>query len=83
MVEIRLTRSDIDQYKREILETSVLIRLDEAATILAVHPRTVQRRVDEGKLVPYNDNNSQKGIRFLASELKRYVAEMRGKLRED
>ena len=77
MTRVRITREEIDTYKREVLETSVLVRLDEAAAIMAVSRSTVLRRVDEGKLIPYNDNGGQKGVRFLASELQRYVREMR------
>ena len=73
----RITRKEIDAYKREVLESSVLVRLDEASAILAVSSTTVMRRVDEGRLVPYNDNSTRKGVRFLASELQRYVREMR------
>ena len=77
MVKERITRLEIDSYKREVLEMTVLVRLDEAAAILAVNPRTVLRRAEEGRLAPYNDNRTSKGIRFLASELQRYVKEMR------
>ena len=80
MVNVRITRDEIDNYKREILESSVLVRLDEAAAILAVHKSTVVRRVEEGRLTPYNDNGNQKGVRFLAAELQRYVREMRLKV---
>lgn len=73
----RITRKDLDQYKREILDQTVLVRLDEAAAILAVHPRTLLRRVEDGRIVPYNDNPSSKGIRFLASELRKYVNDMK------
>lgn len=77
MVKERITRQEIDAYKREMLEQSVLVRLDEAAAILAVSRSTVVNRVNEGRLTPYNDNGNRKGLRFLASELKRYVREMR------
>lgn len=73
----RITRGEINTYKREQLEKTVLVRLDEAAAILAVSPRTLQRRVDEGRIQAYNDNRTRKGMRFLASELRRYVARMR------
>jgi excisionase family DNA binding protein len=77
MVKERITRKEIDAYKREILETCTLIRLDEAATMLAVSHTTVLRRVEEGRLAAYSDNSTSKGVRFLASELQRYVREMR------
>ena len=77
MVNVRITRQEIDSYKREVLEASVLVRLDEAAAIMAVSRSTVVRRVEEGRLTPYNDNGNRKGLRFLASELQRYVKEMR------
>jgi len=80
MIKERITRSEIDAYKREVLEQSVLVRLDEAAAILAVHPRTVLRRVETGAITPYNDNTTRKNVRFLASELQRYVKEMRQNL---
>jgi excisionase family DNA binding protein len=83
MTKVRITRQEIDAYKREVLETSVLVRLDEAAAILAVSTDTVRRRVEEGRLTPYNDNHTRKGIRFLASELQNYVREMRQELWEE
>ena len=76
----RITRKDLDQYKQQILDQTVLVRLDEAAAILAVSPDTVRRRVDAGKLTPYNDDSGRsnsKGLRFLASELREYVTSMK------
>lgn len=73
----RITRKDIDQYKQQILDQTVLVRLDEAAAIMAVSRSTVIRRVGEGRITPYNDNRTGKGLRFLASELREYVRQMR------
>lgn len=78
MVKERITRQDIEAYKREVLEQSVLVRLDEAAAIMAVSRSTLIRRVEEGALTPYNDTGERGRMRFLASELKRYVREMQG-----
>lgn len=72
-----ITRREVEAFKREILESTVLVNINTAASILAVHPRTILRRVEEGRLTPYNDNRTRKHMRFLASELKRYVREMR------
>jgi excisionase family DNA binding protein len=72
-----ITRKEIREYKREILESSVLVRLDEAAEMLSVSRTTILRRVDEGRLSAYSDNSTSKGLRFLASELQSYVRQMR------
>lgn len=76
-VQERITRRDIESYKREVLEQSVLVTLDDAAAILAVSPRTVRRRVEEGLLSTYSDTSDRENTRFLASELRDYVRRMR------
>jgi predicted ArsR family transcriptional regulator len=73
----RITRQEIEMYKREVLEQSVLVTLDDAAAILAVSPRTVRRRVEEGLLATYSDTRDRENTRFLASELREYVRRMR------
>jgi len=83
MTKVKITRIEIEAYKREILETSVLVNLETAAVMLAVTPRTVRNRVAEGRLTPYNDNLTCKGMRFLASELQAYVREMRRDIDSD
>lgn len=80
MTKVRITRDEIEAYKREVLETTVLVRMEEAAVMLAVHPRTIRRMVEERRLEPYNDGQRRNGIRFLASELQKYVREMRAVL---
>lgn len=76
-IQERITRREIEGYKREILEQSVLVTLDDAAAILAVSPRTVRRRVEEGLLSTYSDTSDRENTRFLASELRDYVRRMR------
>lgn len=73
----RITRMDIETYKREILDRTVLVSLEDAAQIMAVSPRTLRRRVDEGLLPIYSDTPDRGNIRFLASELSEYVRRMR------
>ncbi|HAM41694.1 MAG TPA: hypothetical protein DCP69_10250 [Candidatus Omnitrophica bacterium] len=76
----RITRQDIELYKREILDATVMVGLRETARILGCHPRTVQRRADEGDLTPYYmGRGTKKHVRFLASELQQFVREMRQK----
>lgn len=77
MVKERITRQDIDAYKREILDQSVLVSLDDAAAVLAVSPRTLKRRVEEGLISTYSDTPDRENTRFLASELRDYVRRMR------
>ena len=77
MAKERITRQDIENYKREILEQTVLIRLEDVATILSVSQSTVLRRVESKELVSYNDNRTNKNIRFLASDLRHYVNQMK------
>lgn len=77
MIKERITRVEIDAYKREILDQCVLVPLEEAATILAVSPRTLRRRVEEGLIPTYSDTPDRENTRFLASELREYVRRMR------
>lgn len=73
----QITMRDVEQYKREILEQSVLIDIDTAAQILSVSTRTIRRRVDEGMIATYSDTKDRENTRFLASELRNYVKRMR------
>ena len=73
----RITRAEVDQYKREILEQSVLIDINAAAQILSVSTRTIRRRVEEGMIATYSDTKDRENTRFLASELRNYVKRMR------
>ncbi|MDO8945043.1 MAG: hypothetical protein Q7U75_17815 [Desulfobacterales bacterium] len=77
MVNVRITRQEIDDYKREILNKSVLVTLDDAAAMLSVSPRTLRRRVEEGMIATYSDTPDRENTRFLASELSEYVRRMR------
>lgn len=73
----QITMRDVEQYKREILEQSVLIDIATAAQILSVSIRTIRRRVDEGMIATYSDTKDRENTRFLASELRNYVKRMR------
>jgi excisionase family DNA binding protein len=73
----RITRREIDIYKQQILDKTVLVGSNEAAAILSIHPRTLKRRVDEGRIKAYNDNGTNRNLRFLASDLRDYVRGMR------
>lgn len=82
MVNVNITRTEIDAYKREILEQTVLISLDAAAAMLSVSTSTLRRRVREGLLPTYSDTADRENTRFLASELQNYVKRMRTIYRE-
>jgi len=72
MVE-RITRNEIDSYKREIMEQSVLLTPKDAAAMLSCSPRTVLSLVHDGKIRGYSRNGHSRTLRVLASELKDYV----------
>ena len=69
----RLTRTEIDSYKREVMEQSVLVTPDDAARILACSPRKIYDMVRAGKLSGYSENIRAKGLRLLAADLQHYV----------
>ena len=77
MPKSKITRAELTAYKKEILEKSVLVDEHTAARILAISTRTLRRRVSEGRIPAYTDNESRRHMRFLASELRDYVKEMR------
>ncbi len=82
MREERISRNEIDSYKRDILEHSVLIRVEEVAVMLAVKPCTVKRIIEEGKITAYDRTGRMtSGVRVLASELKEYVRSIRLELK--
>ena len=83
MTKVAITRVEIDSFKREILESCTLLRLKDAAKVLAVHPTTVLRRIEEGKIAAYGDNRSRQHLRILASDLRDYVREMRLEMKEN
>jgi excisionase family DNA binding protein len=60
-------------FKREILEQTVLVAPAEAAQILACSERTVHRMVREGDVHAYGRSRGSRGLRLLASELREYV----------
>jgi hypothetical protein len=69
-----ITRSDVEQYKREILEASTLVRAEEAVQILACSPRTLHGLVQAGKLPAYRHGSARSsGMRYLARDLQNYV----------
>lgn len=74
MIEERITRREIEACKREMLEQSILVTIEQSAEILAVSPDTVLRLVRNGRLPAYSENGPRsKGVRLLAAELREYV----------
>lgn len=69
----RITAEDIEAYKREILEQSVLVTGADAARVLACSTSKVYGLARGGKLRAYNERPGVKGLRFLAAELRDYV----------
>ncbi len=73
MPQERITRRDIEAYKRDVMEQSVLVTPRDAAAMLACSTRTVLNLAHEGKLRGYSRNGHSRTLCFLASELKAYV----------
>ena len=69
----RITRNDVEVYKREILSTTLLVAPREAAKILSCSERTVRDLVRCGHIHGYNRTRGTAGLRILARELQDYV----------
>ena len=73
-----ITRNDIKEHKRKILDQSMLVNLENAATILDCSTRTVSNRIRDGELSGYNRGPAgTKGVKLLAADLRDYVKSMR------
>lgn len=80
MTKERITRQEIDSYKREILEQTVVVTLQDAARILACSTSTVRSLVREGHISQHNRHGHGRpcaGTRILAAELREYVRSIR------
>ena len=80
MIKERITRQDIDAYKREILEQTVVVTMQAAAQMLACSTSTVRSLVREGRIGQYTRHDHGRpcaGTRILASELREYVRSIR------
>lgn len=73
----RITRLEIDGYKREILEQSVLLSPQDVCRALACGERKVYDLVRSGRLTGYSENRKTKGLRILAAELRDYVVSLK------
>lgn len=73
MTTHRISATDVDRYKQQLLDQTVLVAPAEAARILAVSERTLHTLVREGELHGYARQKGSRGLRLLASELKSYV----------
>lgn len=69
----RITRLEVEMYKREILESSVLVSPREACKILSCSESKLYGLVKTGRLHGYAQNRGTKGLRILAAELREYV----------
>lgn len=77
----RISVADIDAYKREVLEQSVLLSPREVAKVIGKSPSTVYDLAAAGVLTPHgrigDDGRILKGVRFLASDVREYVRSLR------
>ncbi len=77
MREERITMRDVEQYKREVLDRTVLVTPAVAAEILSVSERTVYNLVRDGRINGYARTRGTRGLRIMARELKEYVESIR------
>ena len=80
MIKERITRQDIEVYKREVLEQTVVVTIQDAAKILSCSTSTVRSLVREGYIGQYTRHEHGRpcaGTRILASELREYVRSIR------
>jgi len=80
MIKERISRQEIDSYKREILEQTVVVTMQDAAKILSCSTSTVRALVREGLISEHNRHGHGRpcaGTRILASELREYVKSIR------
>ena len=68
-----IKRGDVERYKREILEESVLVTAEVAAEVLSVSERTVYSLVRDGNINAYMRSPKKRGLRILARDLRDYV----------
>lgn len=76
MIRERITRQDIDIYKREILEQTVVITIRDAAEMLSCSTSTVRGLIRDGVISQHNRHGHGRpcnGTRILAAELRDYV----------
>ena len=73
----RITRQDIRAFKDSFLKKNMLFKVEDAAEVLAISPRTLHRRIDAGDIIAYNDNKTGKGVRVLAADLEEYRKNMK------
>lgn len=76
MTDHRVTKGDVERIKNEMLEQSLLVRVEVAAKIMDCSPRKVMRLVEDGRLCCYNESR-QRGLRIKMIDLKHYIASLR------
>jgi len=78
----RITRDDVEAYKREILKNTVVVSVETAADILSCSVSHVKTLMNEGRLTRHNRHAGRahcNGDRILAWELQEYVRSIRMK----
>ena len=76
MIKERITRQEIETYKREILEQTVVVTIQDAAKMLSCSPGTVRGLIRDGFITQHNRHGAGRscnGTRILAAELRDYV----------
>ena len=73
MSEERISRSEIVEERRRFIRSRMLLTVKDAAVMLAVSPRTVERLIDEGRLPRINEHKNCGRTRVTAAALDEYI----------
>lgn len=77
MKNISVTKYDVEQYKRDFLDSTVLVSSRVATQVLSRSARSLNQLVEDGKITAYAEGKASCGRRYLASELRSYVESLR------
>lgn len=72
MTEVKITRKEIDEVKRQHILDNLLYEPQEVATMLCVSVKTVFRLIEEGELSRANGKKNAGRTRITARSLELY-----------
>lgn len=76
MTPRKITTSDIDDVKRQVIMQALSFDVKTAAKILSYSERKVLDRIKDGKLIARSDKPGSKGVVVSAESLAKYAKEI-------